>query len=143
MQRITQGTLHALLPTGMELWLDGGHNPAAGEALAAILDEWHARAPRPVHAIAGMLNTKGADEFLRPLGPRLTSLRTVTIPNAPASFSAAELAEIASTVGITAQKADSVAAALEAAAQLGAPARVLICGSLYLAGEVLRQNQSG
>ena len=139
MQRLPEGALTAMVPAH-ELWLDGGHNPAAGEALAAILDEWHARTPRPCHAIAGMLNTKGADDFLRPLIPRLDSLQTVAIPGSDASFSADELSTIANDLGGRATSATSIKAALSELSSRKLAGRILICGSLYLAGEVLRQN---
>lgn len=143
MQRLTDGALLDLLPDGVELWLDGGHNPAAGEALAAVLDDWHARAPGSVHAIAGMLNTKSAGDFLRPLIPRLTSIQTVAIPDADATFSAEELAQTVVDLGGQASPRETVDQALQALADIEAPSRVLICGSLYLAGAVLRDNGSG
>jgi folylpolyglutamate synthase/dihydropteroate synthase len=114
---------------------------AAGEAIAAVLDEWRARAAPPVHLVVGMLDTKAAAEFLRPLGPRAAGLRTVTIPRAEASYSAERLAEIAEDIGSNAVPASSVAAAIgEIAGAETPPFRVLICGSLYLAGHVLAEN---
>ena len=145
MQRLVHGPLVEALPEGAELWLDGGHNPGAGEALAAVLDDWRARAARPehlpVHLVVGMLETKAAGDFLRPLGPRAASITTVTIPGAQASYTAEALAGIASSVGARARAADSVGAAVaRIAGETGAPYRVLICGSLYLAGYVLAGN---
>lgn len=141
LQRVTGGHLAGLLPAGHELWLDGGHNAAAGEALAAVLDDWHARAALPVHAVAGMLNTKSAADYLRPLIPRLDSLHTVSIPGSAASFSADELAAIAGGLGADAVVARSITDALDTLADRPVPARTLICGSLYLAGEALRKNR--
>jgi dihydrofolate synthase/folylpolyglutamate synthase len=141
MQRLTRGPLAEALPAGAELWLDGGHNAAAGEAIAAVLDEWRARAALPVHLVVGMLETKAAADFLRPLGPRAATVRTVGIPGADASYSAGALAEIARQVGIGARPAVSVEDAIgEIAASGSAPYRVMICGSLYLAGHVLAAN---
>lgn len=141
MQRLSRGPLAEALPPTAELWLDGGHNPAAGEALAAILDEWRARAPLPVHLIVGMLETKAAADFLRPLAPRAASLSTVTIPGAQASYPAEALAAIAEGIGARARAAGSVDAAIaRLATEAAAPFRVLICGSLYLAGHVLAAN---
>lgn len=141
MQRLVRGPLADTLPEGAELWLDGGHNAAAGEALAAILDEWRARAPLPVHLVVGMLETKAAADFLRPLGPRVASMTTVAIPAAEASYGAEALAEIAVGVGAAARPAGSVeAATARIAAEASPPCRVLICGSLYLAGHVLASN---
>ena len=153
MQRLTRGPLVEALPADAELWLDGGHNAAAGEAIAAVLDEWRARAALPVHLpvhlVVGMLETKAAADFLRPLAPRAASVRTVAIPGADASYSAEALAEIAAGIagrgGIQTRPAISASASVEdavaAIAAAGrAPYRVMICGSLYLAGRVLAAN---
>ncbi len=142
MQRLTHGPLAEALPPGAELWLDGGHNAAAGEAIAAVLDEWRARAALPVHLVVGMLETKAATDFLRPLGPRAASLQTVAIPGAQASYSAESLAEAAqATGGVSGRPARSAEAAIARIANVEtAPYRVLICGSLYLAGHVLAAN---
>jgi dihydrofolate synthase/folylpolyglutamate synthase len=145
MQRLTRGPLVEALPAGAELWLDGGHNAAAGEAIAAVLDEWRARAalpaPLPVHLVVGMLETKAAADFLRPLGPRAAGVRTVAIPGADASYSAEALAGIAERAGIRARPAASVLDAVTGIAGAAtAPFRVMICGSLYLAGHVLAAN---
>ncbi|GMG82919.1 folylpolyglutamate synthase/dihydrofolate synthase family protein [Paralimibaculum aggregatum] len=139
MQRL-RGPLLDLLPAGAELWLDGGHNPAAAEAIAATLGEIAARAPAPLWLVTGMLDTKEADAFLRGLAPQAAGAVTVTIPDSEAAIPAERLAEIARQSGIAAEPAGSVAEALEriAAAAPAAPLRVLICGSLYLAGAVLR-----
>lgn len=138
MQRISSGPLLDALPSASELWLDGGHNAAAGEAIAAVLDDWHAAGGDAPHLIVGMLDTKTAEDFLRPLAPRAGQLRTVEIPDAEASFTADELADIARTVGAHAKSAESVEAAVsDISAGSGHPVRVLICGSLYLAGHVL------
>ena len=141
MQRLRRGPLVEQLPEGMELWLDGGHNAAAGEALAAVLDDWHARSPAPVHLIVGMLETKPVEDLLRPLAPRIEGLSSVAIPDTEASYSAGGLASEASTVGIAATAAESVERALRGIVRTArAPARVIICGSLYLAGHVLEHN---
>ncbi|MGD1923584.1 MAG: bifunctional folylpolyglutamate synthase/dihydrofolate synthase [Paracoccaceae bacterium] len=138
MQRLRAGPLVDLLPTKIELWLDGGHNASAGEASAAVMDDWHVRNPRPVHLVCGMLDTKSAEDFLGPLTPRTTSVRTVPIPNAEASFSAEDLAALA---GGMAQPVASVEVALrQIAAGADVPSRVLMCGSLYLAGHILALN---
>jgi dihydrofolate synthase/folylpolyglutamate synthase len=142
MQRLTSGPLVDLLPEGAELWLDGGHNAAAGEALAAVLDDLRASRPAPVYLIVGMLETKSAADYLAPLGPRIAGMHAVTIPDAPASFSAADLAGIAQGQAISASVAASVTSALEAViADASVPVRIVICGSLYLAGHVLSTNR--
>ena len=140
MQRLKQGPLIEMLPKGTELWLDGGHNAAAGAALAGILNDLARRAPAPLLLIAGMLETKSAIDYLRPLAPHVTLARMVEIPNSTASFSAERLAEEAGRAGLTAKPADTLALALsELLSEVDHPApRVLISGSLYLAGEVLR-----
>ncbi len=136
MQRLRKGPLVQSAP-GVELWLDGGHNPAAGKALAATL----ARMPaRPTHAICGMLNTKDIGGYLRPLAPHLASLHAVSIPGEAATLPAEATSDAALAEGIAARTAPDVATALAGIAAQAPEARVLICGSLYLAGSVLREN---
>jgi dihydrofolate synthase/folylpolyglutamate synthase len=136
MQRLTRGPLAEAAP-GIELWLDGGHNPGAGEALAATLA---GMARRPTHAICGMLNTKDVGGYMRPLAPHLAGLRAVSIPGEKNTLSAAETAAAATAAGIRAETAGTVGEALAAITAEAPRARVLICGSLYLAGSVLRDN---
>ncbi|MEE8227222.1 MAG: bifunctional folylpolyglutamate synthase/dihydrofolate synthase, partial [Kiloniellales bacterium] len=96
---------------------------------------------RPVHLIYGMLNTKAARAFLHPLAERVDSLHAVAIPGEAASLSAEDAAAEARAVGLSAQPATSVDEALAAIlARAPTPGRVLICGSLYLSGEVLSEN---
>lgn len=136
MQRLREGPLVELAPQ-VELWLDGGHNPAAGEAISAHL----ATLPeRPTHLICGMLNTKDIGGYLSPMAPYCTSLYAVSIPDTVATLPAEDTARAAAEAGITAAVARSVSAALTEIARQDPQARVLICGSLYLAGSVLREN---
>ncbi|MEE4347031.1 MAG: folylpolyglutamate synthase/dihydrofolate synthase family protein [Paracoccaceae bacterium] len=136
MQRLRHGPLVDLAPD-IELWLDGGHNPAAGEAIGAHL----ATLPRrPTHLICGMLNTKDIGGYLRPLAPQVDSLHAVSIPDTVATLPAEETAQAATVAGIAASVSGSVAEALADIAAQDPQARVLICGSLYLAGGVLRDN---
>jgi len=142
LQRLTRGPLADMTVRrggkGWELWLDGGHNAAAGEALADMAEAWR---DRPLHVIYGMLNTKAARDFLRPLGRRAASLTAVAIPGVEASLSAEDAAAEAEAAGYAADTAESVKAALAAVlATAPEPARVLICGSLYLSGRVLADN---
>jgi len=146
LQRLGAGPLSRLLPPGAELWLDGGHNPGAGEALAATLATWREReraagaAPPPLYLVVGMLNSKRAADFLAPLAPLAAAAFGIAIPDEGASLSAAEVTAGAAAAGLAARPADSLDGALAAiaAASAGAvPPRVLICGSLYLAGKVL------
>ncbi|MCE6952560.1 bifunctional folylpolyglutamate synthase/dihydrofolate synthase [Cereibacter sphaeroides] len=136
MQRLRRGPLADLAP-GIELWLDGGHNPAGGEAIAATL----ARMPaRPTHLICGMLNTKDVTGYMRPLAPHVARLHAVAIPGEKSTLPAKDTEAAALAAGIDAITAGSVAEALAAIAADQPEARVLICGSLYLAGAVLREN---
>ncbi len=138
LQRLSEGPLAALLPPDWELWLDGGHNPAAGAALAEALADWR---DRPLHLVYGMLNTKGAAGFLKPLAPLAEDLKAVTIPGEPASLSAEAATRHAMEAGFEATPAESVAEALGAiVVHAKQPGRILICGSLYLAGQVLADN---
>jgi dihydrofolate synthase/folylpolyglutamate synthase len=137
MQRLRQGPLVEAFPTG-ELWLDGGHNPAAGQAIGAHL----AGLPkgRDTWAICGMLNTKDARGYLRPMADHLAGMITVSIPGEENSLPAQSLAEMAADVGIAARPAENVEQAVEMVLSAEKNARVLICGSLYLAGYILREN---
>lgn len=136
MQRLRQGPLVAAAPRA-ELWLDGGHNPAGGEALAATL----ARMPkRPTHLICGMLNTKDIGGYLRPLARHADSLTAVSIPGEKNTLPAEETQAAARAAGLSATTASSVQDAVDHVAGADPQARILICGSLYLAGQVLREN---
>jgi dihydrofolate synthase/folylpolyglutamate synthase len=139
MQRLTHGPLADRIPQGTALWLDGGHNAAAGEALAEVVASF---SPAPLWLIAGLLDTKSAEDFLRPLAPHVTGAVTVAIPDTVAAIPARELALRAQSAGLAAQPADSVAEALDTilAKSSEPPLRILICGSLYLAGAVLKEN---
>lgn len=141
LQRLTIGPLAARLPPGWDLWLDGGHNDSAGEVLAIQAARWRDDG-RPLLLIVGMLATKQPDAFLRPLAPYVTALRSVALTGEEASQDPAVLAALAQTVGVfDAVPMASPAAALDAlVAQHAGPARVLICGSLYLAGAILAAN---
>jgi len=137
-QRLQRGPLVDLLPDGWELWLDGGHNAAAGEMLAAVAAEWDAR---PLFIVFGMLDSKDPRAFLSPLTSRIRGLHAVTIPGEEASLAAVDAARAARKLGLPAVVADSVANALRGIISLKVPsARILICGSLYLAGHVLGEN---
>ena len=136
MQRLRQGPLVTAAGTA-ELWLDGGHNPAAGEMLALVLD---GLAPRSTHLVCGMLSTKDVAGFMRPLAGRATSLTAVSIPGEAATLPAEETARIARAAGLQATTAADVETAIRAIVAEDPAARILICGSLYLAGRVLREN---
>ncbi|MFK7834642.1 MAG: folylpolyglutamate synthase/dihydrofolate synthase family protein [Sulfitobacter sp.] len=137
MQRLRKGPLVELAGAA-ELWLDGGHNPAAGHALAQVLG---VGLKRPTHLICGMLNTKDITGYLKPLAAQAQSLHAVSIPGEAATLPASETAQAARTVGLDAFEADDVASALRTIIGQSPQARVLICGSLYLAGAILRENE--
>ncbi|TCP60948.1 dihydrofolate synthase/folylpolyglutamate synthase [Rhodovulum bhavnagarense] len=136
MQRLRRGPLVTAADRA-ELWLDGGHNPAAGTALAAALATLPAR---PVHLVCGMLNTKDVAGFLRPLAGIAESLTAVSIPGEANTLPADTTARIARDAGLPATTADSPAKAIARIAGAAPNARIVICGSLYLAGRVLRDN---
>jgi dihydrofolate synthase/folylpolyglutamate synthase len=136
MQRLRHGPLvDAADPA--DLWLDGGHNPSAGERIAELLA---ALPPRPTHLVCGMLSTKDVAGYLRPLAAVATSLTAVSIPGEAATLPAEETARIAAESGHDARTAPDLETAVRAAAAGGTGTRILICGSLYLAGQVLRDN---
>lgn len=137
LQRLTRGPAAAMLPAGCELWLDGGHNPAAAEALARTFAG--SGDPRPLHLVVGMLATKDLAAFLRPLAGVAASLTAVPIAAEAAAREPDEIAAAARGVGMAAGVAGSVEEAVGGIVGRDAGAvRVLVCGSLYLAGEVLR-----
>ena len=142
MQRLKRGPLVDLLPAGAELWLDGGHNAAAGQAIAATVSDLSQRAPAVLRLIIGMLDTKAAEDFLAPFASLAEGAAAVTIPDTMAAIPANELAGRARNAGIAAVSALSVEEALMAMLDThsGGPLRILICGSLYLAGHVLDGN---
>jgi dihydrofolate synthase/folylpolyglutamate synthase len=137
LQRLTRGPLCAALPAGWELWLDGGHNPGAGAVLADMAEKWR---DRPLYLVVGMLNTKDASGFLAPLARHAKALRAVTIPGEANALPAERIAATARSLGLPALTAGSASEALHGFAAEGAAGRILICGSLHLAGTVLADN---
>jgi len=141
-ERLRPGAIEALAPKGAELWIDGGHNPPAAEAIAAELSAMEERAPMPVFLIAGMLSTKDPSGFFRVFHG--VAERVFTVPvESDAAFTPMELAGKARANGLEAHACLSVTEALASLSGMlrdGEPARILICGSLYLVGAVLRDN---
>ena len=136
LQRLTTGPLTDAAGNA-ELWLDGGHNPAAGIALAEALT----RLPnRPTHLICGMLNTKDVTGYMKPLRSVADTLHAVSIPGEQATLSAEETCAAAIQSGFNAETSTSVISAVQSITATNPNARILICGSLYLAGTVLREN---
>jgi dihydrofolate synthase / folylpolyglutamate synthase len=137
LQQLTRGPLVELMAPGWELWLDGGHNPGAGAVLAEFIAGWH---DRPLYLVVGMLNTKDSTGFLAPLAPHAQALAAVTIPSEQNPLSAQAIATAAHSVGLVASTATSVDSALKDFSSRSALGRILICGSLHLAGKVLAEN---
>ena len=137
MQRLGQGALTAMVPAEAELWLDGGHNPSAGRVLAQAFSELNDRHSRPLVLVWGMLNTKDVGSFIGCFAGIASRVVTITIPEEENAVPAERLAEAARAHGLPAETAQDLEAALRQAS-LSVPApRILICGSLYLAGRVL------
>ncbi|MFV2002929.1 MAG: folylpolyglutamate synthase/dihydrofolate synthase family protein, partial [Paracoccaceae bacterium] len=136
LQRLRSGPL-ADVAKSAEIWLDGGHNPAAGLALAQALT---GLPDRPLHLICGMLNSKDVAGFLRPLAAQTKSLHAVEIVGEAASLSARETCVAAKLAGHDATTATDIQNAVQNIASKDPNARILICGSLYLAGQVLAEN---
>jgi dihydrofolate synthase/folylpolyglutamate synthase len=142
LHRLGQGRLVELVPAGSELWLDGGHNPDGGRAIAAALADLEERVSRPLVLIVGMLASKDCEGFLRNFTGLARRLIAVPVPRAEKGLSAEAVADAARAIGLAATSRDNLDEALDAARKLDLdpPPRILITGSLYLAGEVLRAN---
>lgn len=139
LQQIKTGPLMKLLPPDWELWLDGGHNPDAAKILSQQARNWQRQDSKALHLILGMMNHKNPADFAAPLRPVLQSLHCVDIPGEPQAFTAQTLAK---TIG-TAHQAGNVEEAIKTILRdnLG-PGRILIAGSLYLAGHVLKDGHN-
>ena len=137
LQRLDPEKLRADVPDEVELWLDGGHNPAAGLVLAQAMSELEEKVSRPLVLVCGMMNTKDAGGFLRPFSGLAERVVTLAIPAEKNAIPALELAKIARMAGLTAEPAASLDQALARAGQGPTAPRILVCGSLYLAGRVL------
>jgi dihydrofolate synthase/folylpolyglutamate synthase len=139
LQRLSNGALDAYVGEQTEILLDGGHNTAGGKALANHLDALSARDPREVHLIWGMMDTKDAPSVIEHFRGRCSRVYTVPIPDEENAFNSADLAAMAQREGFDAVPTHGlVHALLLSQAAMREPGRVLIFGSLYLAGHVLR-----
>jgi dihydrofolate synthase/folylpolyglutamate synthase len=146
MQRLTQGPLIDLAPKGSEVWLDGGHNPHGAAAVARAMADLEERTEKPLYLICGMLANKDSVGFLSAFRGLARHIVTVTIPDEEASLGAGALYDRARAAGLDASPAEDVEDAMLQIAAMArmedddtAP-RILICGSLYLAGTVLVEN---
>ncbi len=142
MQRLARGRLAEMCPPGAELWLDGGHNVDGGRVLAEAMADLQDRNPAPLVMIVGMLGTKDTGAVLKPFAGLARELIAVPIPGQHAARTPEDVADLARSVGLAARPSLSVLAALEDVRSRAwpVPPRILICGSLYLAGEVLNLN---
>jgi len=147
LQRLTEGPLVALAPEGSEIWLDGGHNPAAGEVLAETMADLEERVPKPLVMITGMQTTKDPYGFFSPFAGLARHVLTVPVPGTDVSFDPDLLADAAMAADLPARAMTDVRSALisvgkdgDAGGKDGTGPRILICGSLYLAGAVLKEN---
>ncbi len=144
MQRLPQGRLTDLAPAGAEIWLDGGHNPGAGLVVAEALVEQEEKNPRPLFLICGMINTKDQTGYFRAFEGMARHVYTVPVSLSEAGVPNEELAIRAEEAGLSAEPVGSVANALMLLRDTWdadeTPPRILIGGSLYLAGAVLAEN---
>ena len=144
MQRLPQGRLSDLGPSGAEIWIDGGHNPGAGVVVAEALAEQEEKFPRPLFLIAGMINTKDQVGYFRAFHGMVRHVYTVPVTHSEAGVPNDELALRAAEGGLSAEPVGSVANALmllrDTWNSAETPPRILIGGSLYLVGEVLADN---
>ena len=146
LQRLTRGPLLDAAPRGAEVWLDGGHNPHGAEAVSRAIADLEEHGERPLYMICGMLSNKDAMGYLQAFNGLARQVVTVAIPGEPNSMGAGALYDIARRAGLEAAPAEDLDdAMLQVTAwsrldEDGVPPRILVCGSLYLAGVVLRQN---
>ena len=142
MQRLSSGRLIEQAPAGSEIWLDGGHNAEGGRVTAAALGDLEERVPRQLVIIAGMMGNKDANGFLANFAGQTRHIIAVPIPDTDNAMPPDRLADAARQLGMRVEIADGVEAALRSLAKLAyeTPPRILITGSLYLAGHVLALN---
>ena len=137
LQQLDGGNLAKLAGPGVDLWLDGGHNASAGQALADVCQQW---GDRPLDLVVGMMITKDPAGFARPLAPFVRRAVCLSIPGEKNTLPGEEAADILNYVGIDARVGTGIEDAISELAKDG-PSRILLCGSLYLAGRVLTANE--
>ena len=146
MQRLTSGPIFDAAPADAEIWIDGGHNPGAGVVIAETLAELEERMSRPLFLVCGMIDTKDPGGFFAAFEGVARHVYTVPITNSEAGIDPVVLAGEAAKAGLSAQPALDVHQALQLLQEdweeMEAPPRILICGSLYLVGDVLEQNSA-
>jgi dihydrofolate synthase/folylpolyglutamate synthase len=146
LQRLVRGPLVDAAPKSAEVWLDGGHNPHGGAAVAQAMADLEERSSKPLYLICGMLKTKDATGYFLPFRGLARHVTTIAIPGETASLSAGALYDAARNAGLESTPTDDLADAMMQVSawarsrEADGPPRILICGSLYLAGKVLREN---
>lgn len=144
LQRLTDGALARLAPRGSEMWVDGGHNPGAGQVIAETMASFEERDARPLFLVTGMINTKDPVGYFEPFGGLAERVFTVPIRGSDAGLDPVALAGDAARAGLDVEPLSSVADALAEISRITAedavPPRILIGGSLYLVGDVLADN---
>lgn len=141
LQTLVNHPMNDVLPMGWDLVLDGGHNDSAGLVLAAQMEEWEKTDEKPLHLVVGMMARKDAAAFLAPLKPHVRSITLIDMADEAGAFAKEELAKVAETIGFSdismAVDAHQALTSLAQTHAYGGPSRVLITGSLFLAGKVL------
>lgn len=144
LERLPQGLLAETTMDGVELWIDGGHNPGAGRVIAEAMANLEERDSRPLFLITGMINTKDPVGYFEAFAGMARHVFAVPVPASDASIDPELLADAADEAGLTAESAESVEAAIDAVTRnwnrLEPAPRILIGGSLYLLGDVLERN---
>jgi len=142
MQRLTSGALLAQAPRGSEVWLDGGHNAEGGRVAAEALGDLEERVSRPLVVIVGMMGNKDASGFIANFAGLTRHIMAVPIPDRAGAMPPQQLVDTIRALGMRVEIAASVEAALQTLSRLAyeVPPRILITGSLYLAGHVLTAN---
>ncbi len=138
LQLIDEAPFSDWVPDGTEIWLDGSHNPGGAAVLAAALADLEDRAPKPLHMICGMLSSKDVAGYLSTFAGQAAQLTAVPIPGEQNTLPPADIAQVARSCGLAAQTATDLQDAIQQSVVGPEPPRILICGSLYLAGHVLR-----
>jgi len=145
LQKLQQGILVAKAMKDAEIWVDGGHNPAAGEVISSAMADLEERVERPLFLIVAMLNTKDPIGYFEPFADIARHCFTVPLSNTENGIDPHDLAEYALKAGVSAEPAESIEEALALMAEgweYDCPPRILIAGSLYLVGEVLARNET-
>ncbi|MDR7145947.1 folylpolyglutamate synthase/dihydrofolate synthase family protein [Rhizobium sp. BE258] len=144
LQRLTEGRLMSHAPAGAEIWVDGGHNPGAGEVIAEAMANFEEKLPRPLYLITGMINTKDPVGYFKAFAGLAEKVFCVPIRGSDAMIDPVILANAAYDAGLVAEPMSNVGDALDAIKEILDPAkpppRILMGGSLYLVGDVLSDN---